>query len=170
MVTQDKSRHLKGDYVVYKKRGIYIIDDIRKEKIAGEQKSYYVLKSVYDANVSVYVPLDNEELVSRMDKVLSSDEIEHIIAKSHTVELKCCEDANEVKNYYEEIFADDDLSVVIALMKSLAEKKRVTSLSKGRFAAADERALGNCQKILCEAFAFSLGMEKGDIIAYIMKK
>jgi RNA polymerase-interacting CarD/CdnL/TRCF family regulator len=45
-----------GEYVVYKKRGVFVIESTKEERIGKEVKVYYVLRSVYDEKSTVYVP------------------------------------------------------------------------------------------------------------------
>lgn len=55
-------------------------------------------------------------------------------------------------------------------MKLLMLRKEEARLTKGKFPALDERALNNSQKILEEAFAFTLGINKKDVITYISEQ
>lgn len=92
-MTAETLAHKKGEYVVYKKHGIYLIDDVRRDKICGIFKFYYVLKSVYDKNATVYVPADCENLVSQMERVLTLEEIEEITEKSKGVSIEWVSDS-----------------------------------------------------------------------------
>ena len=93
-----------------------------------------------------------------------------MIESSHYVQIEYCKDINTCQTYYEEVFGGENLSVVIALMKTLLKRKEETQLTKERLPAIDERALGNCQRILCEAFAFSLEIPKSDLVPYILDR
>jgi len=147
-----------GDYVVYKKKGIYIIDNIRKEKICGALINYYILKSVYDQNATVYVPVDCENLVNQMESVLSVVEIEKIIEKSKGLSVQWASDHLQRQSDFNEILGSNDLSMVIALMLMLQKRRDEASLLKAKVSAVDERALTNAKRVLSEAFAFSLGL------------
>lgn len=166
-MTIDTLAHKKGDYVVYKKHGIYLIDDIRRDKICGIFKYYYVLKSVYDINSTVYVPTDCENLVNRMERVLTLEEIEEITNKSKEVRVEWESDSATRQESFEEILHSNDLSRIIALVKLLMGRKEEARIKKTKVPAFDERTLNNGQKILEEAFAFTLGINKKDVISYI---
>lgn len=159
--------HKTGEHVVYKKHGVYEIAEIRREKISGEVKTYYILKSVYDANSTVYVPADKDELVSQMERVLSAQEIETIIDNSKTVQMEWIDSNSERFDVCEKILAQGDLSRILALLKLLMQKKQEALNTKNKIFAHDERMLTASQKIISEAFAFSLGIDKKDVVAYI---
>lgn len=160
----------KGEYVVYKKKGVYIIKDIRREKIASEYRNYYVLNSVYDNNSTIYVPADCEALVSRMEGVLSPMEIEEIIERSKMIDIEWKSDYLQRQSDFEEILNSDNLSAVIALYRMLKNRKDEALLTKTKVSAVDERALANAKRVLSEAFAFSLGIDKKSVTDYIFEK
>lgn len=162
--------HTQGEYVVYKKKGVYQITDIRKEKMCGVLNTYYVLKSVYDGNASVYVPVDHEDLTSQMEHVLSREEIADIIEKSKTEDVQWIAQSAERSEYLEEIIASENLSRIIAMHSLLTEKKEEALKNKSKTFAHDERMLSCAQKIVSEAFAFSLGIDKKQVMDYIAEK
>ena len=169
-MTAETLVHKKGEYVVYKKHGIYLIDDVRRDKICGIFKFYYVLKSVYDKNATVYVPADCENLVSQMERVLTLEEIKEITEKSKDISIEWVSDSAGRQEAFDEILNCNDLSRVIALMKLLMLRKEEARVNKGKFPALDERTLNNSQKILEEAFAFTLGINKKDVISYLFEE
>ncbi|MBQ8000931.1 MAG: CarD family transcriptional regulator [Ruminococcus sp.] len=159
--------HKIGEFVVYKKHGIYEIAEIRREKICSELKTYYILKSVYDSNATVYVPTDKEDLVNQMEKVLSKKEIEDIILCSKSEPMEWIPANAERFQTQEDIIAQGNLSVILAMMRLLMNKKEEAIRTKTKVFAHDDRMLTACQKIICEAFAFSLGLDKKGVLSYL---
>ncbi len=162
--------HKSGEYVVYKKQGIYLIDDVRQDNICGVKKCFYVLKSVYDANATVYVPTDRQELVDQMEKVLTMSQIDRIIEESKHREIEWEEEHTLRQELFSDILQCADLSNVIALVKLLTTRKEEFRLNKKKMPAMDERTLSAACRILDEAFAFSLGLEKKNVMSYIAEK
>lgn len=162
--------HKTGEYVVYKKHGIYEIAEIRKEKIASEFKVYYVLKSVYDKNATVYVPADKEDLVNQMERVLSKEEIDGIILHSSELSFEWIDSNQERFQAMEEIISQGDLTEILAMMRLLMNKRAEAMAVKAKVFAHDERMLAASQKIICEAFAFTLGIDKKEVLGYIEEK
>lgn len=169
-MTTAELTHKTGEYVVYKKHGIYEIAEIRREKVCSELKTYYILKSVYDSNATVYVPADNEELVSRMERVLTRQEIDEIIRSSKAEPMEWIELNSERFAAQEEVIAQGNLSCILALMRLLTRKKEEALEIKAKVFAHDERMLAASQRIICEAFAFSLGLDKKGVLDYISEQ
>ncbi len=159
--------HKTGEHVVYKKHGIYEIAEIRRERVCSEFKTYYILKSVYDVNATVYVPTDKEDLVNQMEKVLSKKEIDDIILQSKEETMEWIDTNAERFADMEEIIAQGDLNRILSMMRMLMSKKEEAQKTKTKVFAHDERMLSASQKIICEAFAFSLGLDKKGVLDYI---
>lgn len=159
-----------GDYVVYKKRGVYRVCEIRREKIGAEFKDYYALRSVYDERSTVCVPADNEALVSQMEAPLEKEQIDAIIAKSKEAPAQWQDTASQRKMYSEEVVASEDLALIVSLNMVYTAKKQEALLKKGKFFAHDERMISTSKKIICEAFAFPLSINKDEVIPYIEEK
>lgn len=166
----EKLDHKKGEYVVYKKQGIYLIDDVRQDNICGFKKCFYVLRSVYDSNATVYVPADSDALVSQMEKVLTLPRIEQIIEESKHRNIQWEADSDLRQEEFQNILLSGDLSKVIVLVKLLLARKEELRQCKKKIPALDERTLTAAVRTLEEAFAFSLGLEKKDVLEYIKEK
>ncbi|MBQ4569867.1 MAG: hypothetical protein IJA62_07460 [Ruminococcus sp.] len=162
--------HQKGEYVVYKKQGIYLISDVRQDSICGVKKCFYVLRSVYDANAAVYVPADCDALVSQMEKVLTMAQIDGIIEESVHRNIEWEADSTLRQEMFQGVLTSGYLSNVIAFAKLLSARKEECRQCKKKMPALDERTLSAACKILDEAFAFSLGLEKKDVMSYITEK
>ena len=65
----------KDSYVIYGGNGVCRVVDIRRETMYKKTKTYYVLESVNDPGATIYVPVDNEALLARMQKIPDRDEI-----------------------------------------------------------------------------------------------
>lgn len=167
MHTAEKYSHSIGETVVYRKHGIYVISDIKEQRISNERKNYYVLSSVYDKNTSVYVPVDSEMLVAQMEHILSKDEINRIIDDSEEKSVVWVENTSQRAEYFDEIIKGGDLSKILALLKMLILRKENADKKTYRTFARDEKAFAAAQKAVTEAFAFPLGLEKAQVISYI---
>ena len=70
-----------GEIVLYGSNGVCEITEITTKKIGKDSIEYYVLKPVCSDSSTLFVPTQNEMLVSRMRAVLSSDEIKDILSQ-----------------------------------------------------------------------------------------
>ncbi len=156
-----------GERVVYRKQGIYIISDIKEQKIGSVKKDYYVLSSVYDKNATVYVPADSESLVLLMEQMLSVDEINTIIDKSEETDLVWIENTGERALYFEEIIKSSDLVKILSLLKMFILRRECADKKPLKTFARDEKVFASAQKTITEAFAYPLGIDKTQVISYI---
>ncbi len=159
-----------GKYIVYKKHAVYEITDIKEEKISGVKKDYFVLKSVYDDRSAIYVPTDSESLLSRMTEPFSRAEALRIIEESKDCEAIWLENTSERFAYFDRLMEEDHLPRIIKAYFLLAFKREQAQSCKKKFFAHDERTMQSAQKLICEALAFSLGINKKEVISFISEK
>ena len=156
-----------GDYVVYKKRGVYQVSEIRTEKVAGDVTNYYILRSVYDPNATVYVPADKPLLVAQMENILSSCEVDDIIRSAKNNPMEWISVNSERFRRTDEIMAQGSLCEILAMMLLLMDKKQEALSTKTKFFAHDERTLNASRKVISEAFSFPLDVDRKLVVDYI---
>ena len=55
-----------NEILVYGSSGVCKLVDIRKEKFAGSPTMYYILSSVFSGQSTLYVPIENTALSSKL--------------------------------------------------------------------------------------------------------
>ena len=73
-----------GDAVLYGAEGVCRLEGSTQREIGGKKLEYYVLKPVYRAGSTVFVPKGNETLTAKMRRVLSPEEIHKLIQEIHS--------------------------------------------------------------------------------------
>lgn len=68
-----------GEYVIYATYGVCKITDIVVRTVCGNDVQYYRLQPVYEKSVTLFVPMNNSKIVSKMKKVMSAEEIDSLI-------------------------------------------------------------------------------------------
>ncbi len=159
-----------GEYVVYKKHGVYVIEGIKTEKIGGAVRTYYALRSVYDEKNTVYVPADSEVLTAQMENVLTKEEIDKVIEESRSTVVEWKTPAAARSPYLEEIVKSCHLPSVISAYILLKEKKEEAIRTKSKVFAHDERMLAQCVKMIYEAFSFTLNLKKDEVLNYVLER
>lgn len=86
-----------NDTVLYGNEGICQIENIIEKKLTNQSIEYYVLKPVYKDNATVYVPTQNQDLVKKMKKLLSYDEIMDLIQNMPDCPVDWIENDNQRK-------------------------------------------------------------------------
>ena len=69
----------KGEYVVSGNKGVCVVEDITTLDISGvdKEREYYILKPIYVAGSTVYVPVDTAD--GSLRRVLSREEADRLI-------------------------------------------------------------------------------------------
>lgn len=157
----------KGSTVIYGKNGICIIEDIKTMDFGGQKSTYYILKPNSTSASTLYVPVDKENLVSKMRPVMSRDEVEGIFAHMSDSEIVWPEVKNERNELFSAIVSRADVKELIMLVKCIYEKKKEKANLGKKLSGADEMTLKSAQKLISEELAYSLNCSAGDVSEYI---
>ncbi len=161
--------HKAGEYVSYKNNGICKIVDIVTKEFAGlNPKTYYEMQTVFDQGNVLYIPVDADNLVQEMRHVLSAEEIGDVIAKSEQYQDLWIDDGKARAAQYEEILEEGDRSRILWVIKTLSIHRKQAEENKKKMYAADAKILASAEKIITEEFAFALGIEREQVIPYII--
>ena len=86
-----------NDMVLYGTNGVCRVVDIDERDCGGRMVEYYILKPIYASNSTVFVPVNNEKLTSKMRYVLTKEEIDAKIRAIPEVQEEWMEDERERK-------------------------------------------------------------------------
>ncbi|MDD4688352.1 MAG: CarD family transcriptional regulator [Eubacteriales bacterium] len=156
-----------NDYVVYKMNGVCQIIDIKKEKFAGDNREYYILQTVYGKPSTLYVPVDNEALVGRMKRVISSEKIYEIINAIKKDDISWNDNERARTREFNDIVSRGDCTELFSLVRTLYQNKREIEGKGKNFRVSDKKIMDDAEKILYEEFAMSLNIEPEMVISFI---
>lgn len=159
------------DAIIYGTQGICKIESIEEKDLTGTKRMYYVLIPVYQTGCKIYVPVDNEKLVSTMKKLLSKEEIVELINNMPNDKVKWIANDNIRKEHYKEVLKEGNRESLIALIKSVyLHKQKLLEEGKKKLHVADENAMKEAEKLLYDEFAYVLNIERGQVLPYIMEQ
>lgn len=156
-----------NDTVLYGNDGICRIENIIQRKLTDRIVEYYVLKPVYKDNATVYVPTQNEELVKKMKKLLSYDEIMNLIQNMPDCQVDWIENDNRRKGKYREIIRSGDHEQLIQMVKTLYHHKKSLEKIGKKFHVSDKKFMKEAENILYKEFAYVLKIKKEEVIPFI---
>ena len=145
-----------GETVVYSIHGVCKIKDISLLKFGNEKRKYYILCPVGDGKSTLYVPLDNENLLSQMRPVMSREEIDLLIGSVSQDKTEWIEDAVSRKEYCDRILKSGNRKELMQLIEMLYLKQEELKSKNKHFHIADERCLKDAEKLLYDEFSFTL--------------
>ncbi len=171
MKMEDIKAHCAGEFVSYKQNGICKIEGTVKQNFVGlGERTYYELSPVYDPKSVIYVPMDSVELVLGMRHILTKEEIDRIIVGFEDEKMPWIDDPKERATAYSAIVEGEDRGKVLLVIKVLSLYKNKLEAEKRKLYASDAKLLNAAQKAITEEFSFVLGIEKSDVIHYILAK
>lgn len=156
--------------MVYGMQGVCCIDDIAHLEIASQQGLYYVLTPVFVRTSSIYVPVENEQLVLRMHPVMQQDEAQNLVDCVPALDTIWIPDPLERKETYKRILLAGNRKELTSLIKTLY-LHRLQQRAKGKkLHLADERCLKDAQRILFTEMAQVLQISIEEVGELLTKK
>ena len=68
-----------NDVIIYGKKGVCRIEKTEEKIIDGVKRNYFVLKPVNDSGATIFAPTDNEQVLKKMRRLLTRDEVHSLI-------------------------------------------------------------------------------------------
>jgi len=164
---EQKKVFQKGDYVRYANNGVCQIMDDTTLPGMGEGM-FYVLKPNANPNSTIFVPAFNEKLVSKMQYVLTREEINSLIrTAAQGQDILWSADRKERMERFHTILRNCDPAALIGLAGCLYRKKKEFAELGKKLSASDETALKQAEELIENEFAFSLGLSGAEVHSYI---
>ena len=160
-----------GSYVSYRAEGVCVICDIREERFGalGDAAKYYILSPVGDEKSTVFVPMENEELLSLMRPLLSAEEILSLVSELRDERLEWIEESRLRNLKFREILSLGDRKQLIVLVNTVAEHNElVLSLGK-KVGSTDENALYRAKAMLFEEFSMTTDLRLPEEILPLLR-
>ncbi len=156
-----------NDVVMYGVNGICKIIEIAQKDFSGEEKTYYVLKPLYDDRASYYVPVDSRILTEKMHKVLSEQEISTLMKSFREEETLWISDEKQRKENYQKAIANGDRLDLLRMIKSLCHEKEERQKMGKNLHLADEKFLKDAMKLLRDEFHYTMKISEADFMQFL---
>ena len=156
-----------GDAVIHPAEGVCEITEITERNFSGTAEEYYVLKSVYDSQSTVYIPVETTKVRPKIRLALSREQVQKIIDSLENNEPVKTDNDNHRRQLFKEILASgnaDEIGRVLTTIYSLKTELRKTGK---KIKVSDERIIKETERSVFTEFAFSLGISPEEIPAYI---
>ena len=159
-----------GEYVVCGNNGVCLIQEITTLQMSGVDKNrkYYILKPVYSAGSTIYVPVD--ALQSSMRRILSKEEATLLLDSIPQVQVMIIKDEKTVEAQYRACMQSNRCDELVKLLKTLESRKK-SRLEKGHeVTAVDSRYYKMAEDNLCGELAIVLGMTRTEAVKFLAGK
>ena len=156
-----------GQTVLYGSNGVCMVDDVTEKRIGKTKIQYYVLKPLCNNTSTLFVPTANQQLVSKMRRILTEDEAEAILR-----DLPPCGDWNDNKQERSEqfraIITEGSCVELIRLIRLVRTHEQEQLAGGKRLHITDERFLKEAEKMVCEEFSLVLHISRDEVLERIL--
>ena len=157
-----------GQTVLYGSNGVCMVDDVTEKRIGKTKMQYYVLKPLCNNTSTLFVPTANQQLVSKMRRILTEDEAEAILR-----DLPPCGDWNDNKQERSEqfraIITEGSCEELIRLIRLVRTHGQEQLAGGKRLHISDERFLKEAEKMICEEFSLVLHISRDEVLERILQ-
>lgn len=158
------------DTILYGINGVCRVVEIARREFDGKNVDYYVLQPVYSDQSLIYVPMNNEALTSRMRRVLSREQVDHLIDELPYKEADWIENENERRETFRRALSKAEPDKVAKVIKCIYEHREELQTKGKKLRQADERIFHEAEKILYSEFALVLHMEPDQVQPFILER
>lgn len=159
----------KGEYVVSGGKGVCVVEDITTLNISGvdREREYYILKPLYMAGSTVYVPVDTAD--DSMRRVLSREEADELIHEIPEIPLITISNDKLLEQEYRGCMRTNDCAEWIRIIKTIYQRKQKRLAAGRKVTAVDAKYFRMAEDSLYGELAVSLQMPRGEIEDYITR-
>ena len=151
------STYQTNDAVLYISEGVCKIEDIQTKDFFNEQRRYYVLRPIYHAGATFFVPCEGVAL-QKMHPIVKS-------AKSITEHLQSTpaepwmESDPQRKLHFRTLIDNGTLQKRVGVYKAILEKERALQEQKKHLRTQDERYKKELERLLIEELSAVCGKD-----------
>ncbi len=156
-----------GERVICGNKGVCSVEQITTLNIPGVDKGrrYYILKPLYMASSTVYIPLDNADNVMR--RALEREEVEQLIEKLPALDPIPIANEKFLEQEYKNYLRTDRCEEWVRIVKTVLERQKKRLVQGRKLTSVDSRYYKTALDYLCGEFASALEMDKECAEEYI---
>ncbi len=159
-----------GDNVIYGANGLCEIVEITNCNLSGTEREYYVLEPIFERNMRIYVPTDNDKMLKSIRFALTKEEAIQLIDKMPQQETMWINNEHTRREKYKAVINKADLKELVSLIKTLYLKKLSRQESGKKLFVSDEMFLKSAERLLYDELAAALDIDRNNVEDYIISK
>ncbi len=149
-------------------KGVCVIENITVLNISGvdKEKQYYILKPLYSAGSTVYVPVDSQKEPA-MRKVLERTEAERLIGTIPEIPLLVITNDKMTEQMYKDCMKSNDCQELVKLIKTIHQRKQKRIQAGRKITAVDAKYFHLAEDNLYGELAVALDISREEVGGYI---
>ena len=158
-----------GEYVSYGINGMCNIEDIRPLQLSQsvEKMMYYILRPESNPKSTIFVPVNNQKLVSKMRELMTKDEINAMLVRMKDRTLEWEKDVRFRTESFHEILSNGVNQDLILMIRCLHRKRQELVQLGKKLPARDSNTLKTAERLVEEEFAHVLHIKCEEVSDYI---
>ena len=158
-----------GEYVSYGINGMSNIEDIRPMQLSQsvEKMMYYILRPESNPKSTIFVPVNNQKLVSKMRELMTKDEINAMLVRMKDRTLEWEKDVRFRTESFHEILNNGVNQDLILMIRCLHRKRQELVQLGKKLPARDSNTLKTAERLVEEEFAHVLHIKCEEVSDYI---
>ena len=158
-----------GEYVSYGINGMCNIEDIRPMQLSQsvEKMMYYILRPESNPKSTIFVPVNNQKLVSKMRELMTKDEINAMLVRMKDRTLEWEKDVRFRTESFHEILSNGVNQDLILMIRCLHRKRQELVQLGKKLPARDSNTLKTAERLAEEEFAHVLHIKCEEVSDYI---
>ena len=159
-----------GQNVICGNKGVCTVEDIAVLDISGvdKAKKYYILKPLYIAASTVYVPVDSA--FTSIRAVLTKEEAEELIHGIPDIPLLEIKNERLLEQDYKSCMKSNNCSEWLKLIKTIYERKQMRMQTGRKETAVDSKYFKIAEDILYGELSVALDIERNQVSQYIAER
>ena len=158
-----------GEYVSYGINGMCNIEDIRPMQLSQsvEKMMYYILRPESNPKSTIFVPVNNQKLVSKMRELMTKDEINAMLVRMKDRTLEWEKYVRFRTESFHEILSNGVNQDLILMIRCLHRKRQELVQLGKKLPARDSNTLKTAERLVEEEFAHVLHIKCEEVSDYI---
>ena len=158
-----------GEYVSYGINGMCNIEDIRPMQLSQsvEKMMYYILRPESNPKSTIFVPVNNQKLVSKMRELMTKDEINAMLVRMKDRTLEWEKDVRFRTESFHEILSNGVNQDLILMIRCLHRKRQERVQLGKKLPTRDSNTLKTAERLVEEEFAHVLHIKCEEVSDYI---
>lgn len=158
-----------GEYVVCGNKGVCSVENITTLNISGvdKEREYYILKPLYMAESTVYVPVDSAQ--KSMRRVLKRGEAQKLIEEIPNVPLLVITNDKLSEQMYRECIRANNCEELVKIIKTIYLRKQKRIQAGRKVTAVDAKYFHIAEENLYGELAVALEIPRDEVESYITK-
>ena len=158
-----------GEYVSYGINGMCNIEDVRPMQLSQsvEKMMYYILRPESNPKSTIFVPVNNQKLVSKMRELMTKDEINAMLVRMKDRTLEWEKDVRFRTESFHEILNNGVNQDLILMIRCLHRKRQELVQLGKKLPARDSNTLKTAERLVEEEFAHVLHIKCEEVSDYI---